>query len=239
MHHKMPFKIKNWKLTALACVFICLFIALGVWQLSRAQQKKLLIQSFSQRTQFAPLKAQDLHLPQDQRFYRITLEGYFDNPHTLLLDNKIFHGKVGYEVFTPFKAKGINQAILIDRGFIPIVRNRNEVPKIQSIQGNQFITGMLNLTPTYVALGEITESSQTHFPLKVEYLNLDELKPLLGYSLFPYLVSLAPDDERAYAIEWQIVTMSPEKHMGYAVQWFALAITLLILSVALNREKKV
>jgi len=39
----------------------------------------------------------------------------------------------------------------------------------------------------------------------------------------------------AYTVKWQIVMMSPEKHNAYAIQWFALALTLLVLFLALNR----
>jgi surfeit locus 1 family protein len=235
MHHKM--KIKNWKLALLALLFICLFTSLGIWQVSRANQKKILLKSFAERTQLKPLSANHLAKPNDWRFYRISLQGNFDNQHTFLLDNKIFHGKVGYEVYTAFKASGLSAPILIDRGFIPMSTNRKELPEIPAIFGPVTLVGMLNLPPTYVALGEIYETPHITWPLRVEFINLPKLSKLIGQPLYSYVVILAPSDPAAFSSEWQIVTMSPERHMGYAVQWFALALTLLILFVALNRDR--
>jgi surfeit locus 1 family protein len=141
--------IKNWKLALLALVFFCLFTSLGVWQVKRANQKKILLKSFAERTEHAPVSAQDLNQPKDWRFYRIQLSGCFDNNHTILLDNKTLDGKIGYEVYTPFQAKHLAMTVLIDRGFIPIGVNRQILPTIKAIEGEVTINGLLNLPPTY------------------------------------------------------------------------------------------
>lgn len=232
----MPLTIKNWKLTLLALIFIILFSALGFWQLSRATQKEALLASFALRTQHAPLTANALDPTKDQRFYRIQLDGIFDNAHSVLLDNKIQDGKIGYEIYTPFHATQLAQPILVDRGFIQIGINRQTLPKIRDVTGKVSIIGMLNTPPTYVALGKLYESPNLVWPLRVEYINLAELKPFVGDLSTPYVINLSPTDAAAYDMKWQIVTMAPEKHKGYAVQWFAFALTLLILSVALNRR---
>lgn len=233
----MPFKIKNWKLALLALVFIAVFTRLGIWQLSRASEKKLLLKSYAERTQHAPLSAADTHNQNsDLRFYRVKLDGHFDNEHTLLLDNKISHGKIGYEIYTPFIADGIAQPILVDRGFIAIMHSRKELPQIPTIKGKITITGIFNVPPKYVSLGQMSDSPTNTWPLRIEYVNLSELAHFLNHSLYPYLLLIHPSHPAAHDMQWQVVMMSPEKHMGYAVQWFALALTLLILFTALNRR---
>lgn len=232
----MPFKIKNWKLALLAFLGVCFLSSLGLWQLSRAEQKKVLLASYDQRTQQTPLMSQQLDATADQRFYRTQLEGYFDNEHTFLLDNKTWHGKVGYEIYTLFYAKGLSTPLLVNRGFIPLGKSRDQLPPIKAITGNVTIIGMLNLPPTYVALGQIKESAKLTWPLRVQYIKPSDFALFLGHSIFPYIVIIDPSDNAAYTVEWQIVAMPPEKHLGYAVQWFALALTLLILFVVLNRE---
>ncbi|VVC76804.1 hypothetical protein AQUSIP_21310 [Aquicella siphonis] len=234
----MPIKLRNWKLALLALVFICVFTSLGIWQVSRAHQKKILLKSFALRTEYPPLLAADISKPGDWRFYRVKLEGRFDNTHTLLLDNKIYENKIGYEVYTPFIAKGLALPILVDRGFIPIGKSRSELPAVRPVTGEVTILGMLNLPPTYVAFGGMTDSPSIRWPLRVEYLNFSELAIILASPVYPYLLTLSPSDPGAFDIKWQVVVMGPERHMGYAVQWFALALTLLILSVALNRPPK-
>jgi surfeit locus 1 family protein len=246
MHQQTPLpKIKSESslsrisLLLLTFLFICLFTSLGFWQLSRAQQKKILLKSFAEKTK-TTLPVKNMNSTTDLRFYRAKLEGSFDNQHTFLLDNKIFHGKVGYAVYTPFNAKGLKAPILVNRGFVPMGVNRQTLPVINSIEGNVNFEGMLNLPPAYVSLGPILEPGSNHWPLRVEFINLEEMTQLMGvdHALFPYIISLEPTSQFAYPIEWQIVTMGPERHLGYAVQWFALALTLLILSVVLSRSQR-
>ena len=235
----MAIKIKNWKLTLLGLLVVCLLASLGFWQLSRAQQKKILLESFQSRTTHAPLTSNDLNNPNDWRFYRANLTGTFDNQHTVLLDNKTYKGKIGYEVYTPFHAKGMAQTLLIDRGFVAIQINRQTLPTIQPITGTVTVQGMLNLPPTYVALGQMTDSPDIRWPLRVEYIKLPALGKIINTDLFPYTLTLDPTSPYALdasAIEWNIFTVSPERHLGYAVQWFALALTLLVICAVLNRE---
>lgn len=233
MHHKMPFSIKSWWLALLAVLGIGFFCFLGTWQLSRAYQKETLLSNFQARMQKNPLKVDQLSQTGDLRFYLATLSGEFDNAHTLLLDNKTFHGQVGYQIYTPFHAEGLASPILVDRGFIPRGATRQHLPLIKPIQGRLQIKGLLNLPPAYFALGDIFESKTFTWPLRVQYLELQELRTALPYDLFPYILSLTPTSS-PYPIEWRIVITGPEKHRGYAFQWFALALTLLILFVALN-----
>lgn len=226
--------IKNWKLTLLALVFIGIFCGLGTWQLHRATEKKLLLAAFQERSQQAPLSATQLNQTHDWRLYRATLVGTFDNQHSVLLDNKTFHGQVGYEVYTPFYAEELNTPILIDRGFIPQGASRAQLPGINLIVGKIKVTGLLNTPPIYYSMGKMTETETTTWPVRVQYLQLTELSRLLPYPLYHYVLTLAPEHPASYQIEWKIVPMDPARHTGYAVQWFALALTLLIISVALN-----
>lgn len=228
--------MKNWKLNLLSLIFILLFIALGYWQLSRAQEKTALLNNFQERTHLPPVKATDLANVNDWRFHQILLEGKYDDAHTFLLDNKIFNGKIGYEVYTPFKAKGLTAPILIDRGFVPLGTSRAELPAIPKTSKNTVsIQGMLNTPPLYVAFGNWQDGNKIEWPLRVEYISLQEVGSVLKTTFYPYVVNLNEASPGALQVKWQIVTVDPNRHKGYAVQWFAFALTLLIISVVLNR----
>jgi surfeit locus 1 family protein len=231
------FRIKSWKLTLLAFIFICFFAGLGNWQLNRAREKEQLLQTFQARATSAPLDASALQDKTDLRFHRVTVQGHFDNTHTLLLDNKIQDGKVGYEIYVPFYADELLQPILVDRGFIAGTANRQQLPFIPAYEGKTSLTGMLNTPPRYVALGNMVTSLPMTWPLRVEYIQIGELAALLKNPIFPLIINIEPHHPAALSIQWQIVTMSPERHRGYAVQWFAFALTLLILSVVLNYDR--
>jgi surfeit locus 1 family protein len=237
IHQTMMIKVKNWKLALLALVFITLFICLGFWQLSRAREKTDLLESFRERTQQPAVHTSDLNTPRDWRFYPVEMEGKFDNAHTFLLDNKTFNGKVGYEVYTPFKPKGLDMTILVDRGFIPLGVSREHLPAIpKTPKGSIKIKGILNTPPLYLAFGDFSENGKIQWPLRVEYISLAEFSKLTRSDFFPYIVSLTEDSPSALQVKWQIQTVDPNKNKGYAVQWFAFALTLLIISVVLNNR---
>ena len=245
MHQKMTSVYRNWKLNLLAMVCISLFIALGCWQLSRAQQKESVQHAFALRSQLPPMQIGSFHqheisnTTRDMRFYRATLTGGYDNKHTMLLDNKVFHGQVGYEVYTPFKFK-LRHDDISDRGFIGIGQSRNNLPLIADIISNITINGMFNLPPKLFTFGGMLDVTVNNWPKRIEYINLTKVAQLIekpANSIYPYVLLLSPGEPSAFAVEWQAVTMGPEKHKGYALQWFAFALTLLILFVALNLKK--
>jgi surfeit locus 1 family protein len=225
--------IRNWKLALLSLLLLALFIFLGCWQLSRAWQKEVLLREFALRIKHPPLSASALVTANDERFYRVILTGTFDNIHTFLLDNKIYEGRVGYEIYTPFSTTDLATTILVDRGFVPAPSDRHILPTIEPIVGTTTITGMLNLPPTYVQWGNLYESP-LHWPLRIEYLDISQLSNLLSTHIYQYVLQITPNTPPAYDMQWQINVIGPERHRGYALQWFAFAITLLILFAALN-----
>ena len=234
----MKTRIKSPWLAVLSLIFIIIFISLGFWQLSRANTKAEMLYSFQQRTQLPPASAAEISgIIKDWRYYQVKLEGTFDDAHSILLDNKIFNSRVGYEVYTPFTAKGMSQIILVDRGFVPMGANRATLPAIpKTASGVVTIHGMLNNPPLYQAFGGMSDNGKIQWPLRVEYISLPQIfKALDINSFYPYIVSLGPASPGALQVKWQVTTVDPAKNKGYAVQWFALALTLLIISVALNR----
>jgi len=233
----MPWKIKNRWLALLAIPLFCLFINLGMWQLHRADEKSALLKSFSQRVHQAPLKVENLLDQKDLRFYRVQLVGTFDNQHTFLLDNKTHNGKIGYEVYTPFNATGLNTPILVDRGFIQHTGSRRTLPDIPSLPDETTIVGMLNTPPRFAALGGMIDNISMQWPLRIEYIDVQQIGDVLHKPLLSYVLTLDPKHAAALDLQWEIVTMSPERHQGYALQWFAFAMMLLILFGALNIKR--
>ncbi len=234
----------TFKFLGLLLVFVSLFCSLGLWQYQRAQEKRLLMQSYAERQGQELSGYQRIFDPtQDTRFYKVRLQGHFDNQHQLFLDNKILNGQLGYEIYTPFEVKmsysssRASKIILVDRGWVPADRNRHILPKIEPVSGLISIQGVLNTPPRYFSLGKMTESNRLQFPLRVQYINLDELKALLHLPLPSYILWLDPADPHGFQRHWQVTLMGPEKHILYAVQWFAFALSLLVLFVVLNLHR--
>lgn len=206
--------------------FISLFsllISLGVWQLHRGDEKHKLQRQYSEQQRAKPIALNPLNIMNANQIYSpILAEGYFDNPHTFLLDNKIYQHQMGYEVLTPFILKNSANKILVNRGWIPQGRDRETLPFIKPITENIAIKGLL-LWP------QKTFSFKTH-PEKKWPQRLQTLTPeFLHKNHFqPFIVVLNKQGPYSFIPLWRPVIVPASRHYAYAFQWFALSLTLLI-----------
>lgn len=236
MHAQTKFK-QQWWLWLLTALFVSLFIKLGFWQLHRAEEKKELQQQFNHRLHSEPVSLAQLPEHQDWRFFPVSVQGHYDNAHTILLDNKIQNHQVGYEVITPLLSKKPKLSVLINRGWIPQGPNRQTLPEIPAINDEQTVTGWI-----YVPLGKAfnlgaATDTKPSWPLRIESIDMPVLQQALHSELFPYLILLNPKAEQGFLRNWQPVNMPAEKHLGYALQWFTFALVLIIIFIALNLRR--
>jgi surfeit locus 1 family protein len=218
--------------------YLCLLpllLALGTWQLGRSEQKSL----FLQQQQQALAASEIIHLAaglEDQgdqlRYKKVEVIGHYDQTHQFLIDNQISAGKAGYFVLTPFILDGESQAVLVNRGWIPLNQNRAVLPDLQLKQEQTRITGRINRFPSVglkLAGAEIPTDS---WPSVIQVVDHQVLAKKLAYPLFSFQVELDKDLADGYKRDWQTATiMLPEQHTAYAVQWFALAFTLTLLFI--------
>lgn len=93
-------------------------IALGCWQLRRADEKRDLLATYTERQIEAPVTADRLRQLPDPAFYPVHLYGRFDAGHSLLLDNQMRDGKAGVELLQPFHDQASGLWLLVNRGWL-------------------------------------------------------------------------------------------------------------------------
>jgi surfeit locus 1 family protein len=223
--------------------YLCLLpilIALGVWQLNRAEEKRALLKLQEQRqsteTLFLSATIPD---NSDALLYKpIQALGHYDGDHQYLLDNQVNKGRAGYFVLTPFRLKNESKAVLVNRGWLPLGKSRTDLPDIDVDSKEITVTGRINRFPSVglkLAGAEIPENS---WPALVQVIDTNVLAKQLTYPLFDFQVELDKQSTNGFTREWQAPhTMTPEKHIGYAVQWFLLAITLTVLFIKYGFKK--
>ena len=94
-------------------------LALGGWQLQRADEKSALLASQEARRQAPAQPIGELERSADPAFQRVLLRGYFDAEHSLLLDNRTRDGRVGVELLQPFYDQPSGLWLLLNRGWLP------------------------------------------------------------------------------------------------------------------------
>lgn len=218
-------------------VYLCLLtvlLALGMWQLDRSKQKQALLKSQEQAvaTETLHLSATIENDAEALRYRQVDATGHYDAAHQFLIDNQISDGKVGYFVLTPFILAGETKAVLVNRGWILLNRNRSVLPDLPIHNVQATIVGRINHFPSVGIKLAGAEIPTEAWPSIVQVVDANVLAKKLGYSLFQFQVELARELPDGFKREWRSSTiMLPEQHVAYAIQWFALALTLTVLFI--------
>lgn len=219
-------------------VLVAILISLGFWQLDRAEQKTVFVkqQQFSANKSLLKLTAAVEH--GNIRYRKIEITGRYDSAHQYLIDNQIVNGRAGYFVMTPFKVDGLNQSVLVNRGWLALNKDRSVLPDISIEKLNATITGRINHFPVVGIRLAGVEIPTEGWPSVVQVVDSQVLSKKSGYALFPFQIELDKHMNDGYNRDWKKKSvMPPEKHVAYAVQWFGLALTLTVLFVGMSRKK--
>lgn len=204
----------------LCAFFVALFFMLGVWQVHRYHFKKNLLAVYQNN-----LIAEPQAFPTDvTQFQHIKVEGQYVNELTMLIQNRIYHDQMGYEVLTPLKIAN-DKLLLVDRGWVPEAQFKN----IQNTTTQkQNVTGHIKLlNESQFILGQNILNPKSK-PLVMQKIDITEIEKITQQIFYPFILRLDASQPNGFVRDWIISSMPPERHMGYAVQWFALALMLLI-----------
>ncbi len=219
----------HWIATAaFAVVWPCL-VALGFWQLHRAEAKTALMRQFALQAHLPPASVVDLCLLDAENRYRpVTARGHYD-PRQVFLDNQIHDKTVGYHVYTPLILAEAPVVVMVNRGWLPADPARQVLPWLAAPKGEITVQGRLAL-PANPAI-KLGQMQPDHWPQVVQHLDFSQLSDALGASVAPAVVLLDADQPDGATRAWTPTFggFGPERHRGYAVQWFALAAALLAL----------
>jgi surfeit locus 1 family protein len=203
--------------TVLAAAAIVLFVALGNWQLGRAEEKQALAANFTAAG--PPIDWPQLP-PDAPRYQRVRLNGHYDSDHQFLLDNMSHESVAGVEVLTPFVLDD-GTTVIVNRGWLPYGATRQELPDA-SVDGDQrTVVGRLDDLPRPGIW--LKAPPATGWPRLVQYPVMTELAAALGSRLAPRQVLLDPAVPDGYVRAWIMTGTTADRNLGYAVQWFAFA----------------
>ncbi|MGZ8190553.1 MAG: SURF1 family protein [Methylococcaceae bacterium] len=238
---KTRYSIRFEKTPTLAFIgLLLLLIALGIWQLGRSREKQdfLKLQQQGLTSEVVLLSTAVEDNIDTLRYKKVQATGYYDEAHQFLIDNQISAGKAGYFVLTPFVLRGENKAVLVNRGWIPLNKNRAILPDIHINKIQVTISGRINNFPSVGIKLPEADIPTDQWPSVVQVVDSEILARKLGYPLFQFQIELDKHLPDGFKREWQTTAiMLPEQHMAYALQWFALALTLTILFIWYSFKK--
>jgi cytochrome oxidase assembly protein ShyY1 len=222
----------DWRLMVFTGAFLPLLIALGIWQLNRAEEKQIRLDQWQQ-------EAQNLDWPELvtsglENGRPVTVTGLFGE-RSWLLDNRTRDGIVGYEVLTAFYPLE-GPPVLINRGWVAAPRTRNELPDVTPPEGIFSMTGRIGPYPEPPVLSSKSVQAEG-WPRRVQMLPGPVARAEIAR--LPGAIIRLQNSEQpgAYRADWEPDRMGPQTHYGYATQWFALAMVLTVLSVVASYRK--
>jgi surfeit locus 1 family protein len=184
-------------------------IALGKWQSGRAEEKRALAEHVE----------------------RVALQGEFLPRHTVYLDNKVNHGRVGYEVITPLRLRN-GSNVLVNRGWIAAGKTRDVLPEVRTPAGEVRIEGVaLDALPRVLGLQK--DAGRIRQTLDVERYSFET-----GLRFQPRVIQQHSELPDGLSRDWAPRDLGIEKHQGYALQWYSLAALAVILFVVLSFRKR-
>lgn len=204
-------------------VLAAAFVALGMWQLDRNEQRQARNAVIEENLARDPLPVGEvlsvdgLAGPSD-RWTPVRVSGTYDTANELVIRLRPLDGQRGVHVLTPLVTDD-GAAVLVDRGFVPSAGA--EVPEVPAAaSGEVEVTGRVR--PSEVGRGTGGDPASG----AIRYVDVAALAEELPYPLYGGWVELTEQRPPAAAA---LEPLPPPEidagpHLSYAIQWFAFAV---------------
>jgi surfeit locus 1 family protein len=220
---------------SLFLVFV--FFRLGLWQLDRLDQRR----NFNSRVT-SQINQPELNLTGEailkdlyqMEYRKVEAIGEYRFEDEIAIRNQVFENQPGVHLVTPLVLAGTNQAILVDRGWIPYEDFQRNNWSLYNEPGKVKVSGVLRRSQTKPDFGN--RSDPTPAPGEPRkpawfFVNVAGIQKQIPYELLPgAYIQQSPDPgwtdyPKRSTVE---VEISEGPHLGYAIQWFTFSFIALV-----------
>ena len=219
---------KKWWFLIVVIPIVGLCIKAGFWQLDRAHQKEELIRVLTVGELLLTSGSDMLSQQVESGTHQVQLTVYRDTATPLrFLDNRIQDRVAGYEVFTEATSSDGSVRVLVNLGWVPGPKRRDELPTIE-------IPTVFELKGLWVPITDSYLMSESDTETLGDAQRVQSLTDLIKTNLLSGMV-LAEGLLPRNAIGPK-PRLGPETHYGYAIQWFLLALVLCGMTAVILRK---
>lgn len=218
---------RQWLLTTLLVIAAMAVMArLGIWQLERLDARR----AFNARVA-TQLAQPQLHLNtapltdalSAMEYRAVQVVGVYDPSQEVGLRNQAWEGKLGVHLLTPLIISGTDQAVLINRGWVPA--DAKDWAQFAE-PGVVTVTGVIRRSEAQPDFGGVPDPEGV---LRLwNLVNVERIRQQITHPLLPIYIQQNPDP--AWTTLPYRTTVSVEisegSHFGYAMQWFLFALVL-------------
>lgn len=232
------FRPRLWP-TLAAAALIPLFIAAGQWQWGKAELKaERQCELDLRQAQPAVTVPATIADPLSFEYRHAMAHGYYESQHEILIDNQVRQGRAGYHVVTPLRLEGSEMRVLVNRGWVPALPERREVPATPAPQGLVEVDGTA-VIPSQ-RFFTLQQTGPQDGPERVwQNLDLARYRSAARFPIQPFVIELSPDSSAGgYVREWRRPDDRRQVNVGYAFQWWGFAATTVALWLFFSFRRK-
>lgn len=225
-------------LVTVCCIPI--FIKLGLWQYSKAEQKQALQSLYDTYDHAIPVDLPTLIAsPDDWRYKRVRITGTYQPKYQILLDNQIEKERVGYHVITPLHIKNSDVYVLVNRGWVPAEPNHSDLPLIATPESEQTVIGQVWVPGSkFYSLEKPEQRVNTDWQPVWQNMDMKRYQASVPLKVQPVVVRMSPDSDAAgFARNWPRPDERITTHIGYAYQWFGFSVAAVIIYFVVSFKK--
>lgn len=222
-----------------------IMVGLGLWQLARLSERRLLNAQIQARLTLPPLTLTDAPLTDLAQldYRRVMAEGVYDFANEIVLRNRAYREAPGVHVLTPLRLAEGQAAVLVDRGWIPYAQSTSEARRdYQYPTGPVTVTGLARLSQTRASQFLPADPPLSPALPRLDawyWVNLEQIQTQLPYALLPVFIELeATPDKTQPPIAGYELDLTDGPHLNYAIQWFAFAIIAMVGPLIYWRQQR-
>ncbi|ENO86400.1 SURF1 family protein [Thauera linaloolentis] len=215
-------------------------VALGNWQVRRAQEKaelQAVLDAAARRPALRLAALPGIGGLEAGRVLR--LEGEWLPAAGVFLDNRTHAGRAGYHVLMPLRLADGSGAVLVNRGWVSAGADRGVLPAVPADPGRVVVDGRLQVPEADAfTLARAGQGTQGRVWQVLDMARLAERSVVEGGGAVlplcpgqagdaacfaPWLVLQTSASGDGLVRDWLLPAAGIDRHRGYAFQWYALA----------------
>lgn len=217
------FRPRRWTSVA-AAAGVALTLALGQWQIGRAEYKEDLQARYDTLSREPGIKVGGELLDRDGILLRrVEVRGEYAPQYTVFVDNRIHRHQPGFHVATPLRIAGSQRHVLVNRGWVASPRDRS-LPAVSTPAGEQVVRGVaVGYSERYLELSTKVADGNVW-----QNLVFERYRQATGLELQPFVIQQENAADDGLVREWSRPDLGRNTHLAYAFQWYALSLAIFI-----------
>jgi surfeit locus 1 family protein len=220
-----------WWVTILVLVGMAVTFRLGIWQLDRLQQRRARNTEYVEQINAAPMVLDGIQLPagaDELRDRPAVSEGRFDFTEQVVLVQQNYEGRPGVHLVAPFVIDGSDEAILVNRGWIPAHEaDTGDLGRFGD-PGQDTVHGSLQPSQTLYGGRESDDEGSRQEWYRID---IEAIQRQIPYELLSVFLMEEPPAEIQEQLPYRVepdIELSDGPHLGYAIQWFLFCLMLAV-----------